>query len=283
MNKIDATRSVLAGSEPAPRLLVVSSYRRPCGIAQYVEFLEGPLRQLAQVEIAPLPVDLLRAQSSYARRAAAVEFDKIVEQARHADVVNIQFEPGLFGQTPLAIWLRLRRLLRASRKVIITYHTAPPMDEQRVLSLRWYLSRASLSAVRARFVFNCLLATIRRNPQRFHHIVHTRREAQRFALLGIPADAITVLPLSFLDHEARASLDRPAARVRLTERHRSRRKRRSSARSASSTGTRGLRSPSGRFAICLRTITSSSSGGCTPKASRMARSNSPMCSSCWPR
>jgi glycosyltransferase involved in cell wall biosynthesis len=220
MNQIDATRSVLAGSEPAPRLLVVSSYRRPCGIAQYVEFLEGPLRRLAgaQVEIAALPVDLLRAQTSFARRAAKAEFDKIVEQARRADVVNIQLEPGLFGQTPLAIWRRLGRLLHASRRVIITYHTVPPIDEQQVLGFRFYLSRSYLSALRARFVFNRLLASVRRHPQRFHHIVHAKRDAQRFALLGVPEDTITVLPLSFLDHEARASVDRAAARAQITER-----------------------------------------------------------------
>ena len=61
MNKIDPTNVVVGENSPVPKLLVISSYRRPCGIAQYLEFLEGPLRRLAvDVEIAPLPVDLLR-------------------------------------------------------------------------------------------------------------------------------------------------------------------------------------------------------------------------------
>jgi len=222
MNKIEGARSVLTGVERVPRLLVVSSYRRPCGIAQYVEFLEGPLRRLgrAEIEIAPLPVDLLRARTSFARRAASAEFDSIVEKARQADVVNIQFEPGLFGRTPLVIWRRLRRLLAASRRVIITYHTMPPMDEQPVADFRFYLSRAYLSSARTRFLFNRLLALVRRNPDRFHHIIHARRDAQRFVLLGIPEDTITVLPLSFLDHDRRNSISRADARARLIERWR---------------------------------------------------------------
>jgi glycosyltransferase involved in cell wall biosynthesis len=222
MNQIEATRSALANVERAPRLLVVSSYRRPCGIAQYVEFLEGPLRRLAdaEVEIAPLPVDLLRSQTAFARRAASVEFDAIVRKARQADVVNIQLEPGLFGQTPTVIWRRLRRLLKASRRVIITYHTVPPMDEQAVMGLRFYFSRAFLSALRTRFVYNRLLAWVRRNPDRFRHILHSRRDAQRFVLLGVPERTITVLPLSFLDHDARNSVNRSEARARLVERWR---------------------------------------------------------------
>ena len=220
MNKIEDARSVLTNIERVPRLLVVSSYRRPCGIAQYVEFLEGPLRRLAsaKIEIAPLPVDLLRARTSFARRAAAVEFDSIVEKARQADVVNIQLEPGLFGRTPVEIWRRLRRLLDASRRIVVTYHTVPVMDEHPIENFKFYLTRAYLSAARTRFLYNRLLAYIRRNPCRFHHIIHARRDAQRFVLLGIPEDTITVLPLSFLDHETRNSINRADARARLIER-----------------------------------------------------------------
>ena len=79
-------------------------------------------------------------------------------------------------------------------------------------------ARARLSLLRAQFVFNRLLAHVRRNPQKFHHIVHTRREAQRFQLLGVSPESITTIPLSFLDDFTRGSVDLTAAKAKLIER-----------------------------------------------------------------
>ena len=96
-----------------PELLIVSSYHRACGVAQYVEFLEIPLRQQDDfdIKIAPLPVDLLRSQSSYAKRAARAEFNAILQKVERADITNIQFEPGLLGFTPSQIWRNLNAII----------------------------------------------------------------------------------------------------------------------------------------------------------------------------
>ncbi|WP_173935023.1 glycosyltransferase [Chelativorans sp. Marseille-P2723] len=190
------------------KLLIVSSYRRSCGIAQYVEFLEGPLRAQSgwDIEIAALPVTLLRAQSPYAREAAAREMAEIVHRAKGADVVNIQLEPGLFGLTPMRIWKRLDAIIKASKKVLLTYHTVPSMQAESLsLSLRGLA--AAIRSYRGNYVFDRLFRRIRQAPHKFHHIVQTEREARNFVLMGIPENTISHMPLAFLSKEAKQSFD----------------------------------------------------------------------------
>ncbi|WP_169316109.1 glycosyltransferase, partial [Pseudomonas agarici] len=199
-----------------PKLLIVSSYRRACGIAQYVEFLELPLRQQNDfdVEIASLPVDLLRSQSPYAKRAARAEFNILLQKIESADIINIQFEPGLLGFVPTQIWSNLNAIIRKSKKVIITYHTVPSFD-----SPRFHFSRQGmvdyLRAWRGNYVFNRLFAKFRRNPGKFHHIVQTAREAKNFTLLGVRKDNITHQPLAFISKGVREHMSHDAAKIKI--------------------------------------------------------------------
>ncbi len=220
MTAIKPSRKAASGNGGDGHLLIVSSYKRPCGIAQYVEHLESPLRQAVggDLDIAALPVDLFRAQTPYARRAAAAQFQDVLERARKADVVNIQFELGLFGISPSSIWRRLRALLRVSRRVIITYHTVPAMQSERLSLTPSGLIRL-IRTQRGSFVFNRLLKAVRANPEKFHHIVHTRREATNFELLGIPRESISAMPLAFLGPGARSSMTRPEVRQSFDKRY----------------------------------------------------------------
>ncbi|WP_208247303.1 glycosyltransferase (plasmid) [Rhizobium sp. T1470] len=202
-----------------PKLLVVSSYHRACGIAQYVEFLELPLREQTDfdIEIAALPVDLLRSQSPYARKAAAAEFEQLLLKVGRADIVNIQLEPGLFGFTPRRIWRNVHAIIRRSKKVIITYHTVPSLEAR-----RFRLSRSGLINYlrdwRGDYVFNRLFATVRRNPKKFHHIVQTAREAKNFGFLGIASDTITHRPLAFVSKAVRHGMDHDLAKQQVASR-----------------------------------------------------------------
>ena len=204
---------------PRPKLLIVSSYRRPCGIAQYVEFLELPLRVQTEfdVDIAALPVDLFRSGGPYARRAANQIFDEILSRVRKADVVSIQFELGLFGLTPFAIWRRLKAVLSASKKVIITYHTAPAAS--RPLRLRLSELKDVLRSSRIDYVFRNLFRYARRRPGKIRHLVQTKREAVSLSLMGLDADTIFAEPLSFLQEETRRELADPKIRERLDQRY----------------------------------------------------------------
>jgi len=187
---------------------MISSYRRPCGIAQYVEFLEVPLRAQTDFEfdIQALPVDIFRAKGAYARRAARQILAGILDKARAADVVSIQLEPGLFGLNPFEIWKRLRAIIQASKKVVLTYHTVPPATQRDRFKLNLEGLKDYLRIQRGNHVFNRLFRLVRSNPQKFGHIVHTKREAKNFALFGISSDTINVEPLSFLAEDARLTL-----------------------------------------------------------------------------
>lgn len=201
-----------------PKILIISSYRRPCGIAQYVEFLEGPLRAQPDfdLDIAALPVDLFRANGPYARKAAEQIMAEILEKSRQADVVNIQLEPGLFGLTPFDIWKRLNAIIKASKKIVVTYHTVPPMASSRPqLSLRGL--KEYIQAQRGNYVFDRFFKAVRSNPGKFRHLVQTRREAKNFALLGIPEHTISAAPLSFISREDRANLSVSDQRAWLNE------------------------------------------------------------------
>ncbi|QGA57495.1 hypothetical protein [Brucella sp. 2280] len=199
-----------------PRLLIVSSYHRACGIAQYIEFLELPLRNQHDfdVEIAAVPVELLRSQSPYARKAAQTAFRDLLKKAEAADIVNIQLEPGLFGFTPQQIWHNIDSIIKKSKRVIITYHTVPSMEAAKFsLSYRGLLSY--LRAWRSDYFFGRLFAKIRKDPHKFHHIVQTMREARNFALMGIPKETISHRPLAFISRDARQEMRHQEAKEQL--------------------------------------------------------------------
>jgi len=200
----DQTTSVM----PKPKLLMISSYRRPCGIAQYVEFLEVPLRAQTDFEfdIQALPVNTFRTDSPYARKAAKQMLAKILDKARAADVVSIQLEPGLFGLSPFMIWKRLHAIINASKRVILTYHTVPLAESGRP-KLNLQGLKDYLRSLRGNYVFGRLFKTIRANPKKFRHIVQTLREESNFQLLfGIPGNTISVEPLSFIAEDDRPKL-----------------------------------------------------------------------------
>ncbi len=204
-----------ADEKAVNKILIISSYKRPCGIAQYVEHLEPALRAIGsfEVEIFALPVNLLRSTSSHGRAAAKKAMQELCSRVAQADVVNVQLEPGLYGVTPFLIWRRLSAILNASRKVILTYHTVPPMDSDKIqLTLRG-LYRL-LQRWRGNYVFDRLFSYVRARPKKFFHIVQTEREAKNFELLGISAATIAFQPLSFLGADARAKFSDNRDRLR---------------------------------------------------------------------
>lgn len=198
------------------KLCIVSSYGRPCGIAQYVEHLEPALRSLDgwDVEIVSLPVDVLRSSEKYARKSAVVELDAITERLRRADVVNIQFEPGLLGMDPFTIKKRLKQLIDASRKVILTYHTVP-FNQGGFSGSGLALIKNHLRAYRANFVFSYLFREVRTNPGKFVTVVHTKRERRAFELMGVAPTSIQDHPLSFISQQEKNSISRTEEQRRL--------------------------------------------------------------------
>lgn len=201
------------------KMLIVSSYHRQCGIAQYVEHLEIPLRDQSdvEIEIAALPVDLLKQNGGFAKAMAVEAIEKIAEKARASDVVNLQFEPGLYGGNSLDRWRVIKRIIRASRKVIITYHTPPSLGGRYALRPKAFV--AFLRDYHAQLLFRRLFSEILRNQGKFFHIVQTKREANRFAMLGIKPERIFDLPLSFIGQDDKKKLTRKEKRPSIDEQY----------------------------------------------------------------
>jgi len=187
------------------KVVIVSSYRRNCSVAQYVEHLEQPLRQLiSDLEILALPVDLLRASGATAASMAKSEMNALLARVAKADVVILEFEPGLFGKTQGRVWATVKAVLAASKRVVVTYHTAPMPPATLQPSIGG--AKAFLVHTYRQQIFVRLLRKIRSNQRKFVHIVQTEREKTRLTLLGVDPGRIFDMPLAFLSQQQKAEM-----------------------------------------------------------------------------
>ena len=194
------------------RLLIISSYGIPCGIAQYAEHLVPVLQRESgenyEIDIAALDVRLLKTGTRFAKKLAKQHLNEIANRAKAADIVNIQLEPGLFGSSPFEIKRRLKLLLRASRRVIITHHT---ILDLRDTSWNLPLSRKQLYQLARNlsmvYVLGWLYRYSRANTEKLFHIVQTRLDQGAFIMLGMPSDRVVASPLAFIDQNQRSSPD----------------------------------------------------------------------------
>jgi glycosyltransferase involved in cell wall biosynthesis len=106
------------------RLAIVSSYQEECGAAFYSSRLLKHLSNASfQVDVKRLPVTLLRVTASSAiRRKADREIARIANEIRDYDAVLLQFEPGLYGSQARYSYARVRRLLMAAKRAVVTVH-----------------------------------------------------------------------------------------------------------------------------------------------------------------
>ena len=156
-------------------------------------------------EVAALPVDIFRATTSSAKRMARQRMREIVAQVRAADIVNIQYEPGLFGVMPWQILRRLLAIMRAANKVILTFHTFPNARGYKPslnISSNWKL----LANFTIRLLHQAILGYVNARPGKFICFVHTGRERNRLILQGIQADRVVDHPLAFVDREHKENL-----------------------------------------------------------------------------
>ena len=106
------------------RLALVSSYAEECGAAFYSSRLKRHLESAGfTVDVKRLPLSLLRVSFPAAvRRKGDAEIARIAAELPEYDAVLLQFEPGLYGTLPSASYRRVRHLLAAAKKAIVTVH-----------------------------------------------------------------------------------------------------------------------------------------------------------------
>ena len=197
---------------------MISSYRIPCGIAQYAEHLvpelSDTLSDKYEVDVAALDVRLLKSGTSEARKLARKHLSDHVERIKLADVVILQMEPGLFGNTPFEIRARLKQLIDAAQRVIITHHTVLDLrDAARGIPLTragWYRLARNFTLV---YVLRWLYRYCRKQPEKFFHIVQTALDQRMFTMLGIPTEHVTAHPLAFLSARQRTAFAQTQSRI----------------------------------------------------------------------
>lgn len=108
------------------QLGIVSSYNDMCGNASYTRALETGLAKHFDVSVVSLNVELLRKGDF---KSAQKHLEKICEQLKTFDCVNIQFEAGLFGSEPKIAQKRFFQIAGACKKVVLTMHRYQAKDK----------------------------------------------------------------------------------------------------------------------------------------------------------
>lgn len=149
-----------------PTLAIISSYDDLCGNASYTRALEENLSRYFDVTVFNLiTTPYLRNN----KEAVDRHIDWICANIAKFDLVNIQFEGALYGDTENRIKYRVKKLIKASSNVIVTFHRVDvdvPLNIHSLVSkLRHLNLMGFLREVRAwmraksqitKFVVNCL-------------------------------------------------------------------------------------------------------------------------------
>lgn len=105
------------------KLAVISSWDEPCGIATYAECLIPEFKNYYETDILPLNTEVLQNSNRNIMKIGDRLIDEIAQKVKNYDCVNIQFEVGLFGVDRNQVYERVMKLVRASRNIIITFHS----------------------------------------------------------------------------------------------------------------------------------------------------------------
>src|SRR5215468_8408318 len=106
------------------RLAIVSSGGATCGIASYSRVLSANLAACGlAAEHLTFDESLMRSKSAADARLADADVDALAAKLGVYDLVNIQFEGGIFGSRMDHAVERLRRLMAQSRSLIFTPHS----------------------------------------------------------------------------------------------------------------------------------------------------------------
>lgn len=175
-----------------PSLAIVGTFDDLCGIAAYVKTMVRLLGDHFDVKVFDLDQFLLRHPSSKVQRLAEAEIDRICDELRGFDAVNIQLEHGLFGIKPKVVLRRLTKLISSSRTLVITFHTIIPSEPAKLRSVIRSAARGRPLRGIQEFRKICennilsdgLYRFIRREQQRRNErcpvsiVVHTRRDSR---------------------------------------------------------------------------------------------------------
>lgn len=109
-----------------PKVALVSTYDRLCGIAAYAKVLREQVSDFCDVEIVRLDADLLQRRDKAGLAAGDAHIRDITMRLGAFDLVNIHLEHGLYGAERSAIYRRLMWLFDAAPALCLTIHWLVP-------------------------------------------------------------------------------------------------------------------------------------------------------------
>ncbi|WP_439669974.1 Glycosyltransferase [Cupriavidus necator] len=185
-----------------PRLAIISTFDELCGIAGYTKALAPQLKNHFDITVFDLDQFLFRAEAKSVQRLADAEITRICKELRNFDAVNIQLEHGTLGRTKKAIFRRFTRLVDASPRVCVTFHTilqSKPFPWGDVASAVLKLRFDKIVGIYGNHVDNEMLSTklyAHLRKRQASVIVHTRRDMRMLKYVhGI--ESIFDHPLAF--------------------------------------------------------------------------------------
>jgi glycosyltransferase involved in cell wall biosynthesis len=196
------------------RIALLTTWKEKCGIAHYSAFLKRGLDPHLDVTVIPLPRETMRDEMDHSKADAYIE--EITPILSNFDVVNIQFEPSLFGIAISDVQRRFKTVLANSSDVIITFHSFNGADLPSLRSIVesiYYRSPARLF----RYFANYYRATQWRRiykvisnhakTKRVTVIAHTKSDAKRLKRL-IPGASVMDNSLSYMSEGYIANVDK---------------------------------------------------------------------------
>lgn len=188
----------------SPRVLHITPWREPCGIAGYAESLVRGLEQRG-IQSSVL-ANNARQWRYFVGRDSKHFFDAVARAATDHDVVHIQHEWSFFtGSSSCASIRNYGRLLEVLRRRGIasctTFHTEPVfvppqmLGSHKQLTLkRWLAKRFSPQS----YAWNrWVVPHFKKGDVPCRAVVHTPNTRAVFARSGLPTDSITTLPMGF--------------------------------------------------------------------------------------
>jgi len=108
------------------RLGIVSSYGEECGNASNTHVVKREFAKHYDVEIIAVNAELL------GRVNRKPDLRAVYATIEACDVVNIQFESGLYGDTPSVIAANVYEMIRRSKRLIFRMHRVYPQAKKGV-------------------------------------------------------------------------------------------------------------------------------------------------------
>lgn len=109
------------------KLAIVSSYSDSCGNAAFTKVLRDSIElysnNFVQVEVIELNLSLLQSIHPRIRKTAERHVTDICRQLKTYDLVNIQFEAGLYGGQQKDIISRVKRMISSNPNTSVTLHS----------------------------------------------------------------------------------------------------------------------------------------------------------------